>query len=103
MSILIKGTKIPQGCFSTDGICFAYDGVECHCRLVPDKIIHFSTRVKNERPSWCPLVPISPHGRLIDADALTTVTEMVNGEFKTYIELFEIADAPTIIESEGEE
>lgn len=75
MSILIKGTKIPQGCFSTDGICFAYDGVECHCRLVPDKIIHFSTRVKNERPSWCPLIELPPHGRLIDADALNELID----------------------------
>lgn len=54
------------------------------------------------RPTWCPLVEVKPHGRLIDADALTTVTEMVNGEFKTYIEVFEVEDAPTIIESEGE-
>ena len=33
--------------------------------------------------------------------AITVVTEMVNGEFKTYIEVFEVLDAPTIIESEG--
>lgn len=52
--------------------------------------------------SDCPLVELPPHGRLIDADMLTTVTEMVNGEFKTYIEVFEIADAPTIIEAESE-
>jgi hypothetical protein len=24
----------------------------------------------NKRQDWCPLVPIPPHGRLIDADAL---------------------------------
>ena len=41
--------------------------------------------------------------RLIDADALTMVTEMVNGEWKSYYEVFEVDDAPTIIESEGED
>ena len=45
-------------------------------------------------------IELPPHGRLIDADMLTTVTEMVNGEFKTYIEVFEVVDAPTIIEAE---
>ena len=55
------------------------------------------------KPSWCDLVEVKPHGRLIDADMLTTVTEMVNGKWKTYIEVFEVDDAPTIIESEGEE
>lgn len=45
-------------------------------------------------------VPKAPHGLLIDADALATVTEMVNGEWKTYIEVFEVADDPTIIEAE---
>ena len=108
MSILIKGTKMPQGCFSTDGICFAYDGVECHCRLVPDKIIHFSTRVKNERPSWCPLIEIPPHGRLIDADALHI--QLIDKEldqlqpwtlFDDCREVVQmIDDAPTIIEAE---
>ena len=55
------------------------------------------------RPNWCPLIEVPPHGRLIDADALTTVTEMVNGKWKTYLEVFEITDAPTIIEAEGED
>ena len=35
--------------------------------------------------------------RLIDADALTSVTEMVNGEWKTYYEKFEIDNAPTVV------
>lgn len=123
MSILIKGMDIPQGCFSTDGICFAYDGVECDCSLAPDKIIHFSTRVKNERPTWCPLVPIPPHGRLIDADALKARVQKLQERLwdkltdadvgiKTADDIrYRIAeeseefidDAPTIIESEGEE
>lgn len=54
---------------------------------------------------WCidempEIIELPPHGRLIDVDTLITVTEMVNGEFKTYIEVFEVADAPTIIEAE---
>lgn len=49
-------------------------------------------------PDWCPLVEIpTPHGRLIDADALQPL----------YVELFGktvdmIQYAPTAIEAEGE-
>lgn len=91
---------MPQGCFSTDEICFAYDGVECHCSLAPDKIVHFSARVKNERPSWCPLIEIPPHGRLIDADAL--VDELIKRSRTNPMPLLgQMVDfSPTIIESE---
>lgn len=97
MGVYIKGAKMPISCESCP--CKAADTFRgiggCQATgYIPIR------KVNQDRPDWCPLIEIPPHGRLVDADALTTVTEMVNGKFKTYIELFEITYAPTIIESE---
>ena len=54
MSILIKGMEMPKRC----GGCFLRVG-ECKQRIYME-----------DRPHDCPLVPVPPHGRLIDADAL---------------------------------
>lgn len=56
MSILIKGMEMPTSC----GNCF----FDTHCD---------NWRLRNwgaPPPDDCPLVPVPPHGRLIDADAL---------------------------------
>lgn len=38
-----------------------------------------------ERPEWCPLVEIPPHGRLIDADAMEkTMSDTVQGNIRGY-------------------
>ena len=98
MGIYIKGMEMPDNC------------VECPLETDYGTCGYYSLFVEAGHDSevWkrrddCPLVEVPPHGRLIDADALTTVTEMVNGEWKTYVEVFEVADAPTIIESEEED
>ena len=102
MGIYIKGMTMPKACVYRENghlmTCPLYD-IDGYCKALNTEARH----KENEKLSCCPLVPIQPHGRLIDADALTTVTEMVNGEWKTYVEVFEVADAPTIIESEGED
>ena len=86
MSILIKGIPMPTG--------------DCLlCIISPDGSIQYKENFE-ERWHDGAAIEIQPHGRLIDADELTTVTEMVNGEWKTYVEVFEIADAPTIIPAE---
>lgn len=91
MSILIKGMGMPKYC----GECPILDEYG-KCQVLR-KI------TSNGKLSECPLIELPPHGRLIDADMLTTVTEMVNGEWKSYYEVFEVDDAPTIIEAEGED
>ena len=99
MSILIKGMEMPKACVYRENghlmTCPLYD-IDGYCGALNIEASH----KENGKLSCCPLVPIPPYGRLIDADALTTVTEMVNDEWKTYVEVFEIADAPTIIEAE---
>lgn len=61
MSVLIKGIEMPSGCavcpFRIGRFCPYIDGwknnIEKH---------------KTDRHPLCPLVPVPPHGRLIDAD-----------------------------------
>ena len=103
MSILIKGMGMPRDCgecrFGYDGKCFAVSPI--HRFFVGDTF-------------ECPLVEVpTPHGRLIDADALRV--GMYHEAFETDSELqrwdsgcwvrykmFEnhMDNAPTIIEAE---
>ena len=58
MSILIKGMEMPKNCKE----CFA-----CKAELSPEKkVIYVCCFAKTD----CPLVPVPPHGRLGDLDAL---------------------------------
>lgn len=60
-NIYVENVEWCECCFDEKKICFAYDGVECHCRLRPKEQVHFSTRVLGKKPSWCP-VKLSKHG-----------------------------------------
>lgn len=61
MSIIIKGMEMPKNCLSCP-----LQGGTADCRLT-QKTYNWGL---TERPSDCPLVPVPPHGRLIDADAV---------------------------------
>lgn len=62
MSILIKGMEMPSGCLSCD-FCNPFTD-EPYCRRLMRKT------PKVTRLEDCPLVPVQPHGKLIDADSL---------------------------------
>lgn len=101
MSVLIKGMEMPKDCRVCPFEMYYINSGKTRCGAAMRTLAeNFKTIPFVGRAEFCPLIEIQPHGRLIDADALTTVTEMVNGEFKTYIEVFEVADAPTIIPAE---
>ena len=98
MSILIKGMEMPKSC----GFCplrhEARDGDECY--------LGASLTEYQKRPYDCPIVPIQPHGRLIDADNLLTDKSMsiigkgmIFGGQYVFSES-EIVNAPTIIPAE---
>ena len=105
MSILIKDMEMPENC--------------CEC-VVNHKICNHGyewllahPQYYDSRPNWCPLVEIpTPHGRLIDADALMELyepaPEYINEweweQYMTPIGVFRenIKDAPTVIEAEEE-
>ena len=104
MSILIKDMEMPQSC----GDCkfFAWKrGVGQHC-AVDDGITFHATidgmDVAYERNGNCPLVPVPPHGRLIDADALLRDNRSAFVDRDGYPEFSysAVTDAPTIIPAE---
>ena len=83
MSILIKGMEMPKNCI----------------RKMPIKFSELDLR-----DGLCPLIELPPHGRLIDADALIKqMTEEGWADGCGWADALDLALAPTIIESDGEE
>ena len=66
MSILIKGMEMPKSCYDCSFAVEVYDGSGVYACVVTDKCVCRGAG----RHDDCPLVPVPPHGRLIDADAL---------------------------------
>lgn len=91
MSILIKGMEMPTSCDD----CF-----------LPLRYCPYAMKPNGK----CPIVPVPPHGRLIDADALLEHMMKIHDKWKmeghytptTDDEIMTI-NMPTIIEAEGEE
>ena len=103
MSLLNKGMDMPESClkcpFTYEGDCTAKEGLF---------EIYLLDKTLTERHPDCPLVEVhTPHGRLIDVDALKQqIIETVNSgkpdeklTARDVIQLIE--NAPTIIEAEG--
>ena len=63
MSIFIKGMEMPKNCDS----CPCYYETEGAWRNECE-VLQREHYITDERPDWCPLVEIPPHGRLIDVD-----------------------------------
>ena len=69
MSILVKGMEMPKNCFECPWRC-KVDPENLLCRISGEYFEEtFSDTIQNRHKS-CPLVPVPPHGRLIDAAAL---------------------------------
>lgn len=97
MSVLIKGMEMPKNCL----LCplSVLSGERLFCEITKEEVL------RSKRMSDCPLVPVPPHGRLIDADALLQGCERVQGEFAIREYAFSqsaIENAPTIIPSDKE-
>lgn len=94
MTILVKGMEMPENCANCP-ICVAMplgDYVVYHkCALL--NLLASKRRRRND----CPLIPIPPHGRLIDADAL--LEHLGDTEYKGAVKRV-LMQAPTIIEAE---
>ena len=96
MSILIKGFPLPNNC----GAC-------------PLRLAWCRERIYMvNRPERCPLIPVSPHGRLIDADALIARIRRAKELQPELSDLYEneavemllwVGTEPTIIEAEVSE
>lgn len=90
MSILIKGMEIPDKC----GHCRFATAFEC--KVTKNFITTFNVRQVD-----CPLVPVPPHGRLIDADAFV---KHIKEDWEGYDQWIavEVENRPTVIPAEGE-
>lgn len=72
MSILIKDMEMPTCCRACwlKMNCDDCEGWECVCVPLNQQIGYLDDLLADKRRDDCPLVPVPPHGRLIDADAL---------------------------------
>ena len=114
MSILIRGLKMPTSC---EECAFRIDESETNVHewicLINQYPTFYCKKSKShaegeEYLQYCPLVPVPPHGRLIDADAMIEANaELADCDFihprigATLRDVVE--DAPTIVEAEGED
>lgn len=111
MSVLIKGMEMPKSC----SVCPMLEGDRmdglCHAAskwLDDDEhwtwYVYPEGDMDDSKPCNCPLVPVPPHGRLIDADALyrtidaTSERTIGHTTFKETV-LLDIRGMPTILES----
>ena len=105
MGVYIPNMKMPEHCgvcrFAVDGWCYAYGKP------------NIDALANDGRTNFCPLVPVPPHGDLIDRDALKDVQQADadffkgssdHGEKCRYDEAINavanIVNAPTIIPAE---
>jgi hypothetical protein len=67
MGVYIKGMEMPKNCMLCPFCVEEADPANGEMCMVTGKLMPPCNR---ERLDDCPLVPVPPHGRLIDADAL---------------------------------
>ena len=99
MSILIRGMEMQTSCWR----CMLSQLYEKPREMLVCKITHEEV-LRNKVDGNCPLVPVPPHGRLIDADALLTLCKDYaitpdDDEFCKRLE-YALTKASTIIETE---
>ena len=103
MSVLIKGFKMPEDCRECPLEMYYMNCGETRCRA-ENKILaeNFKTTPFDGRPDWCPLVEVTtPHGRLIDADALLEDVRKNSVSYSADDFAHEWVDVqPTVIEAE---
>ncbi len=102
MGVFIKGMEMPKNCKECP-----FSDHQAWC-LIPGEWRERYYCPDDEVSEHCPLVEISPHGRLIDADALKSKfrhgegNSDVDSAWISTIRRF-ITQADTIIEAEGRE
>ena len=110
MSILIKGMEMPKSCWRCP-LCLTVDPDTYRC-IPTGQDFESTLDAIDHIVLSCPLVPVPPHGRLIDAVKLIALCEEMQGiewnnkaapySWAYAYESFEndIDNAPTIIEAE---
>ena len=107
--LLIRGMEMPKSC--DECRIMALEDTNCVAELYCGCPIVFKAHPQGvgHRPNYCPLIPVPPHGRLIDGDKLDEYLKiaaiMADGEAKeAYIDArAEARTMPIIIPAEGGE
>ena len=77
MSVLIKGENVPTSCRTClmKMNCDDCEGKEIVCVPLHQRIGYWDDLLTDKRRGDCPLIPVPPHGRLIDADAIEELSK----------------------------
>lgn len=112
-SVIVKGMGIPKSCaecrFCVNGFTDEAPMYECACESYENVSVLVDDNGKplNVRPDWCSLIEVStPHGRLIDGDALFSEFERrgwFDNRDRDSVAEDILLEMPTIIEAEGSE
>lgn len=102
MGVYIKGMEMPSCCEKCPvNTKDAFGGIGCRVTgYIPLR------KADQDFPNWCPLVPVPPHGRLIDGDVAEVIhfTEEGAAEKDFYDGILYAADwisnQPTVIPAE---
>ena len=71
MSILVKGMEMPKNCLACDWCAHTIPADNYICYRLNRAVIGVAEEDVNETVNaCCPIIPLSPHGRLGDLDAL---------------------------------
>ena len=68
--VYIKGMQMPESCAGCPA-CHSGKNLACEYWLFCGQTgIKLENVIGDGKPDWCPLIPVSDHGKLIDADKL---------------------------------
>ena len=107
MSVLIKGMEMPTSCHSCCFFGQAYiwesdfEGyTKSYCNRTGSHTFDYVDKILPN----CPLIPVPPHGRLIDADALykDLLEDVGYGEAERFNDYW-LGEQPTVIPAEPAE
>ena len=106
MRVYIKGMEMPDGCYYCPFRQGSFGRVPPHramCMVTGEVMPVDGKNIQHNQP--CPLVPVPPHGRLIDADALIDAGWQLSRDniFTGKYEIALLSSVPTIIEAKGRE
>lgn len=97
MNILIKGMEMPKHCFHCST---KVDPDNRRCNIDGHVFEETLGKLTYRRDDACPLVPIPPHGRLIDVNELHPYMLNEHYKYRLVYDADEVANAPTIIPAE---
>lgn len=100
MGVYIKGMEMPEGCFGCELSFRWYNRTETvlQCNVLQKLVSDDGLKDPD-----CPLVPVPPHGRLIDENAIKAWFDEwydPNVEILVWQLIEEIKNVPTVIEAD---